>query len=104
VGTDFRRSPTHPSFVFSPVPVSKAQALEGRFPDVAAVLPTTPPLLMVRVNAELLAGLCAVAVALQPREVCPSVVLLLYAPDRPIGLMAQGEGGLTLDALLMPLT
>ena len=45
---------------------------------------------------------CLLARRLAERDV--RVIQLFYGDGQPIGLMAKSEGGLTFDALLMPLT
>jgi hypothetical protein len=83
----------------------RTQALEGRFPDFDAVLPRTTPLFQVHLDAGLLAEICAVVSALaRPAGATPRLALAYYGPEKPVGLMAQGEEGLTFDALLMPLS
>jgi uncharacterized protein YfaA (DUF2138 family) len=77
------------------------RALDGRFPDVAAVLPRSGALVAVRLNPTLLVELLKVAAAVTAGE---GVDLLFFGRDKPLGLMARNEGGQTFDGLIMPLT
>jgi hypothetical protein len=79
-----------------------ATPVEGRWPPVDSVLPKTGPLVQVRVDAALLAGLLQVAAALLTEE--RSVTLLFYGKDKPLGVMTRTSEGQYLDALIMPLS
>jgi DNA polymerase III sliding clamp (beta) subunit (PCNA family) len=83
------------------------QALEGRYPDYETVLPKRVPLVRVRLDPAHLVALCQVVMALPSEDRDhPAVELLLYAANgtHPVGLMAKAAGGITFDALVMPLT
>ena len=79
--------------------------LEGRWPDVDAVLPKAGPLVRVRLNPRLLARLLELAAACGDGDApeAPAVDLLWYGRGRPLGLMCKNREGQTFDALLMPL-
>jgi hypothetical protein len=83
--------------------VARVPCVEGRFPDVEQALPRTPPLVEFSVDPELLASLCKLARAVDGDGHTGRLTLLYYGPGRPLGLMAKGAGGQTLDCLLMPL-
>jgi hypothetical protein len=74
--------------------------LEGRFPPVDSVLPTSGALLRVQIDPSSLRGLLNVAAALEPDE---GVALLYFGKDKPLGVMCRNSDGQTFDALIMPL-
>jgi hypothetical protein len=74
---------------------------DGRFPDVALVLPKKPAAFGFRVDPLLMIGLLQVAAALDP---VGGLQILVYGPDKPVGLACRNEQGQHLDCLLMPLT
>jgi DNA polymerase III sliding clamp (beta) subunit (PCNA family) len=79
-------------------------AQEGRYPDYTKVLPhNRPPLVRFRVDPDYLASLLKFIGSMQHSGE-RQVEVLWYAKDQPIGLMARGKDGLTVDCLLMPLT
>jgi DNA polymerase III sliding clamp (beta) subunit (PCNA family) len=77
------------------------RALDGRFPDVSAVLPRSGALVAVRLNPTLLVELLKVAAAVTAGE---GVDLLFFGRGKPLGLMARNDSGQTFDGLIMPLT
>jgi hypothetical protein len=76
--------------------------LAGRFPDINAVLPKAGPLVAVRVDPVLLAGLLQVAGAVTGEE-GGGVTLLFFGKDKPLGLSTRNGDGQAFDALLVPL-
>jgi hypothetical protein len=76
--------------------------LAGRFPDINTVLPKAGPLVAIRVDPVLLAGLLQVAAALTGEE-GGGVTLLYYGNDKPLGLSTRNGDGQAFDALLVPL-
>jgi hypothetical protein len=75
---------------------------EGRFPDTDQVMPKGQGLVRFRVGAKLLIDLLQAARDVAGPEV--GVEFHWYGNGRPIALACEGDGGLVLDMLLMPLT
>jgi hypothetical protein len=86
--------------------ILRCDLLNGRFPDINAVLPRRPAIVSFKVNADLLIALLRAAgdVARGPDKAQPAVEILFWKPDAPIGVTSQGQDGLTFDGILMPLT
>lgn len=76
------------------------QAHDGTFPDVARVLPERLPLVTVRVNPALLAGVLDLAHALEVTD----LAVLYYGRGLALGLAGRNDAGQFLDALVMPLS
>src|SRR5215472_7512838 len=88
-----------------PQAIARCSPIEGRWPNVDMVLPSTGPLVRIRVNPKMLARLLEVAAAFS--EPClsepPAVDILFYGRDRPLGIVGKNHQGQTIDALIMPL-
>jgi DNA polymerase III sliding clamp (beta) subunit (PCNA family) len=80
----------------------KTRQVEGRFPDVDAVLPKREPLWSIAVNPQLLAGLLT-AMAQIAGEDGRRVVLHYYGAKDPLGISCMNAEGQFGDALLVPL-
>ncbi|MFO0845838.1 MAG: hypothetical protein U0797_26225 [Gemmataceae bacterium] len=84
--------------------VSRCAADPGRYPDVEGVLAKAPALVSIRVDPDLLITLLKTAAAVSQAGDRPGVELLWWGPDKPLGVTAQGAGGVFFDGLLMPMT
>lgn len=81
------------------------QPTDGRFPDVDFALPKKPSMFSIRVNAEYMMDLLKVAAAVaKTKDGSASVELLFWSKDLPLGVISQGDDGITFDGLLSPLT
>jgi hypothetical protein len=89
----------------SPHAIARCSPIEGRWPNVDMVLPSTGPLVRIRVNPKMLARLLEVAAAFaEPSLSEPPVVdILFYGRDKPLGIVGKNHQGQTIDALIMPL-
>jgi hypothetical protein len=74
--------------------------VEGRYPEISAVLPKTGPLVSVRVTPALLIALLKVAETINPE----GATLHFYRKGHPLGLSTRNDSGQTFDGLLMPLS
>jgi len=88
-----------------PQAIARCSPVEGRWPNVDMVLPSTGPLVRIRVNPKTLSHLLEVAAAFAEAEPMdpPAVDLLFYGRDKPLGIVGKNHHGQTFDALLMPL-
>jgi hypothetical protein len=81
----------------------KGEVIEGRFPDVAQVLPKGKPHFVIRVNPHYLATILDVLNKLLADE--PAVSLAFWKPTEPMAIVAKNRtNGICYDCLLMPLT
>jgi hypothetical protein len=69
------------------------------------VLPSTGPLVRIRVNPKMLARLLEVAAAFSEPSLSepPAVDILFYGRNKPLGIVGKNHQGQTIDALIMPL-
>jgi hypothetical protein len=74
-----------------------------RYPDVNTVVPTKPAWAWVDVNPLKLAALLKAAAGFSDKD-RPSVRLLFWKPEEPLGVAAITPEGVTFDAILMPYT
>src|SRR6266851_6899561 len=80
------------------------QPVEGRYPKCQEIIPRKPATFSIRVNARLLADVLLATAALASDPDYPSVDLLFWDKNHPLGVQpAQPTGGYACDALLMPL-
>jgi hypothetical protein len=80
------------------------EAIDGRFPTIANVIPKTRPMFTFRVDPRMLAETLLAMSALLPDE-AQGVQVFFYGKDTPIGLCARNfENGMMIDALVVPLT
>jgi hypothetical protein len=91
-----------------PGAVTTCAPIEGRFPNVDAVLPGHGPLARIHLDPRRLAALLQVAAAIleadKEKHGGPAAVeLMFYGRGKPLGLMGRNAQGQTFDALLMPL-
>ena len=88
-----------------PHAIARCSPIEGRWPNVDMVLPSTGPLVRIRVNPKMLARLLEVAAAFSEPSLAepPAVDILFYGRDKPLGIVGKNHQGQTIDALIMPL-
>src|SRR5262249_13215104 len=85
--------------------VFRAVPVEGRFPDANAILPKRPAPVSFKVNPDLLCLLLkAAAEVSRSTGEQPVVEVLVWSAQQPVGVISHGDGGLTFDGLIMPLT
>jgi hypothetical protein len=83
--------------------VMATQAVDGRFPNIANVVPTTRPMFTFRIDPKLFAETLLAMSALLP-ETAQGVQVFFYGKDTPIGLCARNpDNGMMIDALVVPL-
>lgn len=89
-----------------PQAIARCTPAEGRWPNVDMVLPTSGPLVRIRVNPKTLARLLEVATAFSEPGLSepPAVDILFYGRDRPLGILGKNHQGQMFDALMMPLS
>jgi hypothetical protein len=81
----------------------KAEAVEGRFPDVDNVLPGVPPVARFCVDPWLFIDLLKVAADVMTNDESKRVEVLFWGFDKPVGVCARNSEGQTFDGLIVPL-
>jgi hypothetical protein len=88
-----------------PQAIARCSPIEGRWPNVDMVLPSTGPLVRIRVNPKMLARLLEAAAVFSEPSLAepPAIDILFYGRDKPLGIVGKNHQGQTIDALIMPL-
>ncbi|MGE0367282.1 MAG: hypothetical protein AB7Q00_16280 [Phycisphaerales bacterium] len=86
----------------------EAEPVDGRYPEVMAVIPKRAALASFKLNPRLLIDLLKAAATISETDTDsghgPWVEILFWAPDQPIGIITRGKDGLAFDGIIMPLT
>jgi hypothetical protein len=82
--------------------IINTRTVEGRFPNVNAVIPKKRPLFSFRIDPKILAETLLAVSELLP-EFSKAVQVFYYGDDQPLGFCAQNaDNGMMIDALVVP--
>lgn len=84
--------------------ILQGQVVEGRYPNIDGVLPKKGrlPRVVVRLDPNLLIRLLQVAASITDSQ-SPSVDLIIYSPNEPVGVTTRSPLGVTFDGIIMPI-